>query len=98
MASTNEPSPEERKRIIDEQDDIALMHYPSMWSCYPILPLKRYVDDSLELGILTDSDECFVIKGNAFMQLHVDGTFGHDNKVLRYGSPRDIYDDGWRVD
>lgn len=35
-------------------DDKYMVLTPDLWPCWPVLPVKRYVDEVLEVGIIVD--------------------------------------------
>lgn len=75
-------------------EHMAFMADPDRWPRWPLLPVKRYKDDTLETGYLIE------MKGSKYV-VYQNTIFCADPRTdahFRYESFEAIVADGWRVD
>lgn len=81
------------RNIVADRDDVGMMSHPDLWPNWPLLPLKRYVDNDFETGYLmmTGSNAIQFRRGNVFGPKETD-------EVIPYTSFEELVELGWRVD
>lgn len=79
----------------ERRDDAAFMERSLLWPRWPVLPLKRYVDDKMECAFMLEGAGFTLFLGNMY-QLTEKKPLDFEQK--RYATTAEIVADGWMVD
>jgi len=77
---------------------ILFLQSPDEWPCWPVCPVKKYVEGSTAWPVLgyVISGTFDVVEGNIY--LFGAGKVDNKTQVHSYESAEDVVDDGWVVD
>ena len=88
------------KQVMETRNSLEMMKRPHLWCRWPALPVKRWIGQNLQTGIMTDTDHSkfryWVYEGNIFM-IH-DSIDVTEANIHKYDSPEAVVADGWVVD
>lgn len=98
--------PERNYTRTEEQlaQEVEMMRTPERWPCWPLLPIKRMIQDHNfpEIGCLIDimfaKDLQVYVGMSPYVQVRLQDATSVWPDVVRYASYEDIVADGWVVD